>query len=359
MKRHLVGVAAAILGTTLMGGVVVQTAHAAVPATSTVTLPLFGVPLTIDITTGPGGNLTDVAVNPADGSVPTEASPRKVVFERTDVATGNTGRVVIKSKHGGQSVSARAGSLADVTGDGGWSGDLFGDGVTSTVNFSIAEAAGGGPDIVGTSTSGAPSVIGSVERSTGDDDDESSLSARQTVTFTNSTGDQSRTVTIKVRVKTEEGETSAKLSISLGRLKGVAVDAAVASAGPHTWSGLLCDGTTATITYQVALDGSVTSATSPQTTDVTIDGGKINVRFSDNERVRIKVREESGMIKISVDERIRCKSGDPTFNGSVVPTTNEGDGENNDGDHHDGDHKGGDHGDHNEDGTTTTSTTVV
>jgi hypothetical protein len=246
-----------------------------------------------------------------------------------------------------------------VTGDGSWSGDLFGDGVTSTVTFSIAEAAGGGPDIVGTSAGGAPSVIGSVERSTGDDDDESSMSARQTVTFTNSTGDQSRTVTIKVRVKTEEGETSAKLSISLGRLKGVAVDAALASAGPHTWSGLLCDGSTATITYQVALDGSVTTATSPQTTDVTIDGGKINVRFSDNERVRIKVREENGMIKISVDERIRCQSGDPTFNGSVVPTTNEGDGENNDGDHHDGDHKGGDHGGHNEDGTTTTSTTVV
>ncbi|MEY2400903.1 MAG: hypothetical protein QOJ08_1014 [Ilumatobacteraceae bacterium] len=357
MKRHLVGVSAALLGTMLMGGVVAQTASAAVPAESTVTLPLFGVPLTIDITTGPGGALTDVAVNPADGSVPTSASPRKVVFERTDATTGATGKVTIKSKHGGQSVSARGGSLADVTGDGGWSGDLFGDGVISTVTFAVAAAADGGPDIVGTSAGGADNEIGPVQYSTGDDDDdETSASARQTITFTNAAGDQKRTIKISVRVKTDEdGDTSAKLSISLGRLKGVAIAADLA-AGPHTWSGLLCDGTTtATITYTVNADGSVQDVVATPAADVRTDDSKIDVRFSDNERVRIKVRENDGQIKISVDEKIRCDSADPTFNGAAVPTTvDEGGDDNHDGDHHDGDHKDGGHGD-DDDGTTTTT----
>jgi hypothetical protein len=361
MKRHLVGVSAALLGTMLMGGVVAESASAAVPAESTVTLPLFGVPLTIDITTGPGGDLTDVSVDPADGSVPTTAKPRKVVFERTDATTGATGRVVIKSKHGGQSVSARGGSLADVTGDGGWSGDLFGDGVISTVTFTIAAAGDGGPDIVNTATTGAVSVIGPVERSTDDDDDdETSMSARQTITFTNAAGDQSRTIKIKVKVETEgDGDGSAKLSISLGRLKGVAVDAA-AAAGPHTWSGLLCDGTTtATITYEVAADGSVSNVVATPDADVRTGDSKIDVRFSHDERVRIKVRENDGLIKISVDEKIRCDSEDPTFNGSPVPTTVDDDDDDHDEAEEDHSGRGGGGHDNDDDDDDATSTTDV
>ena len=74
------------------------------------------------------------------------------------------------------------------------------------------------------------------------------------MTFTTTKGDMSRTLTIKVKVDTDDegdDDTSAKLSISLGRIKGVAIDAA-AAAGPHTWTGLLCDGSAATINYTVA-----------------------------------------------------------------------------------------------------------
>ena len=51
---------------------------------TTVTLPLFGVPLTIDITTGPGGALADVSVDPADNTVATKLKPRKVVFQSSN-----------------------------------------------------------------------------------------------------------------------------------------------------------------------------------------------------------------------------------------------------------------------------------
>jgi hypothetical protein len=348
MKRHLIGVAAAVLGTVLISGAGLQTAvHAAdppvpVPVPTTVTLPLFGAPLTIDISTGPGGALTEVSVDPADGNVATKLKPHKVVFESADLTdpVGDPAKVVVRSKHGGQSVSARAGSLADFTNSsapGGWSGDLFGDGTTSTVSFEVVAAADGSPDI--TATSSADGVVGEVKHSSNDGhDDESSQSARVSVKFTNTDGDQSRTVTISVKVHTrDDGTTSAKLSVSLGRLKGVAVDAGEA-AGSHTWSGVLCDNTAATITYMVAEDGSVSDVVaSPDTADVRTRGHKIEVKFSRNERVRISVREHDDLIKISVDERIRCDSPDPTtLNSTSIPAEDE---ENDGGDH-------GDHGDY-------------
>ena len=79
MKRHLIGVAAAVLGTFLVGGISTQTAAAADPVPTTVTLPLFGAPLTLGITTDVGGALTEVSVDPADNTVATTLKPHKVV----------------------------------------------------------------------------------------------------------------------------------------------------------------------------------------------------------------------------------------------------------------------------------------
>ncbi|MBK5331786.1 MAG: hypothetical protein JJD93_07440 [Ilumatobacteraceae bacterium] len=353
MKRRLIAGAAAVLGTVLIGGLVVPTAaSAADPVPTTVTLPLFGVPLTIDITTGPGGALTDVSVDSANATVATKLKPHKVVFSSTSALdpTADPAKVTVKSKHGGQSVSARAGTLADVSGSGSWSGDVFGDGIAaSSVAFTIA-GTDAAPDITGTAAepaTGITAVVGTVDHLTGDgDDDESSASARVSVKFTTATGDQSRILTISVRTKTDDdGDTSAKVSISLGRIKGVAIDAA-AVAGPHTWSGVLCDNSAATITYDVALDGSVSNVVAtPATADVKTDGGKIDVRFSHDERVRIKVREDNGLIKISVDERIRCRdAANPTTN---VSTSIPADG------NHGGDKHGHDGHGHDDAATTT------
>ena len=71
MKRRLVGVTAAVLGTVLIGGVGLQATASAAPVPTTVTLPLFGVPLTLDITSGPGGAIADVAVDSANPTVAT------------------------------------------------------------------------------------------------------------------------------------------------------------------------------------------------------------------------------------------------------------------------------------------------
>ena len=352
MKRHLLGVAAAVLGTVLISGAgfAAATASAAAPVDTTVTLPLFGAPLSFDITTDPGGAITNVAVTPADANtVATKLRPHKVVFQSANPADPTaTARIVIKSGHGGQSVSARAGSLAAVSGPGSWSGDVFGTGTATSVKFTIAALTDGTPDITGVSSSDGTAVVGTVDHSSGDGQEgDSGSSARVYVKFTSATGDQSRSLTISVRLSTDEdGTTSAKLSISLGRMRGVALDAATA-AGVHTWNGTLCDNSAASITYTVALDGSVSAVTAtPATAVVKTHDGSINVKFSDTESVRISVRmDDSGMIRTNVSQNLRCNSGNPTTNVTTsIPTPDTGGGNNDGGGSGRGDHKGGKNG---------------
>jgi hypothetical protein len=352
MKRHLLGVAAAVLGTVLISGAGFAAATAAAaPVPTTVTLPMFGAPLTLDVTTDPGGALTNVAVDSANPTVATKLKPHKVVFQVSSLAdpTADPGRVVVKSRHGGQSVSARAGSLADVSGPGAWSGDVFGTGTATSVAFTVAAAADGtSPDITGVTSSDATAVIGTVDHSTGDghDHEGDASSARVSVKFTNAAGDQSRSLSIRVEVRTGGEHDSAKLSISLSPIKGVAIDAATA-AGPHTWSGLLCDGTTtATVSYTVAADGSVSAVTAtPATAVVKTDGDKISVKFSDTERVLIMVHAKDGMIKIQAMTMFRCNSGNPVTNVSTsIPTPDNGGGNGHFGGSGRGDHKGGKNG---------------
>jgi hypothetical protein len=370
MKRRLVGVATAVLGTVLVGGAGFSAVAQAAPVPTTVTLPMFGAPLTLDITTGPGGALTSVSVDPATAAVATQLKPHKVVFQVANPTdpTADPAGVVVKSKNGGQKVSARAGSLKDVSGPGKWSGDVFGDGTASTVSFTVGAAADGSPDITAITTTGAKAVVGAVSHSSGEEDG-NEQSAKVGVTFSTAKGDQSRTLSIKVKVETnEDGETSAKLSISLGRIKGVAVDAA-AAAGAKTWAGVLCDNSAATISYSVAADGTVSGiTTTPATATVKTEEGKIQVSFSDHERVRISVKLDNGQITIQVKEKINCDSPNPTTNASTsIPTPdtegdhNGGGGGNGGGDDNQG---GGDNhgrGDHAKDGkdkgdSTTTST---
>jgi uncharacterized membrane protein YgcG len=379
MKRHLIGVAAAVLGTMLIGGVVVQTATAA-PAPSTVTLPLFGAQLKLDIVNGPGGVLTSVTVTPAAGNVATKLDPHKVVFESANLTdpTGDPAKVVIKSRNGTQKISARAGSLADVAGPGSWVGDVFGTGNLTTVPFTIADV-GGAPTItIGTMILAADvtvPVAPVVQTSSGDDDDEGvEQSARATIKFVNAPGgDQSRTLSINVKIEEDDGKAEAKLSISLGKIKGVEGMAV----GTHTWIGVLCNNADASIAYTVLADGTLTlGAITPAGSTTSTDEGKTTVTFATGEQVRIKVKSDEGQMKVSVKERIRCDSADPTTNVSTSIADDNHDGNNHDGNNNRGGNNGGGNngggnngggnngggnngGGHGDDDTTTSSSTPV
>ncbi len=337
-RRALAGVVALIGALFAVGGT--TSAHAAAPQTavdSITTLPLFGAPLTVDVTSAPGGTLASVSVNPADGLTATKVKPNKVTF----VNDAGTVKVQVSSRGGGQNVSAKAGKLSDISGPGGWSGDVFGDGTTTTVGFEITAAADGSPDITNVTTSDATAVIGAVEYR--GDDDGNHQGASVAITFTK--GIQTRVLWIKVSVGNhhdDDDESQAKVSVTLSRLAGTKLPAA-AVVGPQTWNGTLCDGTEASISYTVNADGSISGATAtPATATVEQGDHGLSVRFSDHEKVRIRVksRDDGATLKVSVDEKIRCDAADPTVNTPI----SEPDESSDDGDEssdHSSDHSGG------------------
>ncbi len=215
----------------------------------------------------------------------------------------------------------KAGALADVSGAGGWSGDVFNTGVATTVAFTIGATADGGPDITGVSSSDPTAVIGATEYKNDDDDDgdgEMHRVASVKITFTS--GGQSRSLAIRAEVSTDDddGDTNAKVSVVLGKLRGV-VQSVADAIGAKVWTGLLCDGTQATINYTVNADGSISAVTAtPAPARLENEGGKVDVRFSDSERVKIRAHMEDDGIKVSVDEKIRCRdAADPTLNTGI------------------------------------------
>ncbi len=303
-----------------MGATVAHAAPAA-PAIPTITsLPLFGVQLTVEVATGPGGTLSSVSVNPADGLTASKVKPNKVVFVNEE----GTAKVIVSGRDGRQRVQVKAGGLADVRGPGGWSGDVFNTGVATTVTFTIGATADGGPDITGVSSSDLTAVIGATEYKNDDDDDEFDQVAAVKITFTS--GGQSRSLAIRAEVSSDDddGDTHAKVSVGLGKLRGV-VQSVADAIGAKVWTGLLCDGTQATINYTVNADGSISAVTAtPAPASLENEGGKVNVRFSDSERVKIRAHMEDDGIKVTVKEKIRCRdAADPTVNTPIDTKTVE------------------------------------
>ncbi|MGH9135065.1 MAG: hypothetical protein ACRDZZ_14095 [Ilumatobacteraceae bacterium] len=293
-----------------------------VAATSVVTLPLFGAPLVVDINTDPGGNLVDVALNQPGDFTATTVKPNKVVF----VSEAEGVRVRVKAKHGGERIDARAADLADVSGPGQWSGDVFENGQATTVDFTVGTREDGSPDITGvTVTSPLEFTIGETEYDSGDK--HGGDSARASVTIRFSESGQTRTLRIKVSAHTGEEHTSAKLSVGLSRVKGPEVPDGEA-VGAHTWTGMLCDGTTATVGYTILEDGSIADVTAaPEGAEVRSEEHHAKVRFATGESVRIRAFEHDGEVKVGARERIRCDAADPMINIPIDPDADTGDGD--------------------------------
>lgn len=319
--------------TTATTAALVAPAAAPVAAVTNITsLPLLSVALTIEVTTGPGGELSSIAVNPADGFTATNVKPNRVAF----VNDAGTARIVVKSREGGQRVEAKAGSLAEVSGAGSWSGDVFENGTITHVTFVIGAGAGGGPDITGVTVDDPTAVIGATEYGDDDGDDgDDERSARVKIQFVN--GSQTRSLSIKVETETEsdddadgddDQETHAKVRVSLSRIKNVAV-AAETLVGPQRWDGVLCDGSAASITYVIADDGTLnTVVVTPPTAEVDSSERSIKVSFETGERVRIKVKNHDGLRRLEVNAKIRCDRTDPTVN---TPISDDSDDDDDDG----------------------------
>ncbi len=344
---RVVATGACALAAFVAGGGIAAAQDVSVPppaaaAATKITLPLFGSPLIIDVTTDAGGGLVDVALNQADEYSVTKVKPNRVRFVNTD----GTMSVNVSARHGGQRVEARAGQLADISGPGIWTGDVFGNGDATKVNFTVGTGADGGPDITGVSVdSVADFVIGETHRETqadDDDDDESDddesdddethQSASVTIEFSHN--GQTRSLRIKATLETDDGETSAKLTVSLSRLHGSQL-AEGPAAGPHTWTGQLCDGTAAEVKYVVGADGTISDVVSNVPAEVDTHGHAARVRFSNHERISIVVKGEAPTMTVGVNTKIRCDRVNPTVNGAPVSVPDDDDDDH--GRKHDGD----------------------
>jgi len=347
----IAGAAALLAG---LGSGVVQAAPAspaALPVVQDVTavLPIMGAQLTVHVQTGPGGNITLAEITPAGGTA--TADPNRVSFSSTGLG-GDPVKVNVRSKGNTQSISARAGSLKDISGDGSWAGGVFDVTKPVTVKYTVAESTTtpGAPDVKVTDPAdGTTAADGSkvqVLPAVQMNDEEGGMSAVAKVVFT--LNGQSRTLSIGARVRTfvpeadddnESGTvpaaatpiTVASLRITLSGFKGVA-QALPTAPTSQTWKGFLCDGTAASIAYilnpdgTIALDPAVTPAIVPDPAEpAKVQSNRIEVRFGDKARVQIQSRVNNGQVTVNVRDRIRCKgAADPTINGATVNTDNAG-----------------------------------
>ena len=317
-----------------------------VAGASSFTLNLLGAPITVGVTTGVDGSLTNVDVDPAV-LVATAARINKVSFTNS----AGTMSVSVRANHGGQSLTVRAATLAElVSTDSGWKGDVFGNDVESSVTFDVVDNAGS-PELANVLCTPGAGITCSLPVTTSghDDDDDDGSSVSSSVTFTSEAG-ATRTLRIRVGMHTDDGNTQAVVRISLSRI----TEAAITGVGPHTWTGVLCDGTPATINYEVAEGGAITVTPDAAFTVKGHERDGVKVMFASGEQVRISARGTGLTAQVRLEVRLRCEKSLPTIN-SIAPdpsiVSGDDDGDDDHGDHSDddddddhGDDHGGDRG---------------
>jgi hypothetical protein len=220
----------------------------------TVTLPLLGSSLNVEVTLDGTGNLSQVNLDPIGTYSATKVSGHAVSFDNADGTT----QVKIKARGDKLSVKATAGTLDALVGTGSWSADVFGTGEKSSVAYTVGKAADGTPTVaLGTisAATGITAVAGTPKTHAGDDEDHGATASVK-VAF-NRDG-YTKTLSIKVSIKTS-GDHLASLQVSLSGKDRQKLTGALADlVGTHIWSGKACDGTALGIVYDVLADGTVT-----------------------------------------------------------------------------------------------------
>lgn len=288
-------------------------------ATSTVTVPLLGAPVTVDVTTDAGGGLLDVSVAPTGGEADGLAAQPVRVNHVSFVNEDGSVKLHVAAVWGGERVSARAGSLDEISGPGGWSGDVFGTGVTSEVAFTIGATAEGGPDITGvTVNSPLDHTVGDVEYG----DHHGRQTAKVGIEFTEQ--GQTRWLSIRATAADPESEHgSASLKVSLSRAWGAQVDDD-AAVGPHTWSGMLCDGTEASVNYTVTDDGEITDVVATPEASIRGHHRFVWVAFDRGEGVTLFAKATDDGLRVGAFEKIRCDAQFPTVDGEEAEHADHG-----------------------------------
>jgi hypothetical protein len=174
------------------------------------TLPVLGTGLSVTVTRGEDGHIAAVALDPADGSTVIKENDHKVVFLLAD---GNT-EVVVKVRGDTIQTKVRADAIADVTGPGSWSADVFGNGVV-TIPYALSFE-GNAPiitlgDIV--APEGVTVEVGEPKAGAWDDGDKAFYKIKVRLT----SGEEKAKVTLvaKTYVDDETGEVKVRFAVSV------------------------------------------------------------------------------------------------------------------------------------------------
>lgn len=285
----------------------------AIAETGGFALTLPGVGLNVDVMLDDYGNIERVGVVDPDGAA---LEPHKVRFEIGEDGT----RLSVMAKKHKLTSKVQAGSLEALLGVHEWSADLFEDGSTelTVVAFTVADAGDGTPVLMDIEVTGPHADAGDTLVADEDEDDDDAVAV---LTFTW----EGFTKVLKIKVDVDDDDDdeddedgpSAVLKIELRakdrqRLQGDLVS----FVGPHSWDGLLCDGTPVAVAYTIGDDGSVRfgEATAENGFTVKQQERGFQVRF-DGTKARLQVKfgqTEDGSWDLKVDAKTteKCKHDD-------------------------------------------------
>ncbi|NHZ70116.1 MAG: hypothetical protein GWP18_00570 [Proteobacteria bacterium] len=323
-RKRLLGVVAGVVLVGALPSIAAANTTEAIAQTGGMTLTLPGVPVALGVTLDEFGKIDTVTFD--SSFTQDQTSDHKVTFERGS-ADGST-TVKVKAKGEKLSAKVKTSNLGDLVGTHIWTGDIFGTGETTTVTFDVAEVAAGGAtylEIVGppvVTTTLDHTIEGPTTESDDhdSDDDEYEYESKAKIEFRMDGFKK----TLKIEVETEyeddddhEG-VEAKLKIEL-KGKDVQKLEGVEAIGPHTWTGLLCDNTTATVQYTVDAAGNVTvddvTVADGASYDVDMDDDGFKIRFSDTTGedgayVKVKVEDEHGSLELKVKSKTTTSCDD-------------------------------------------------
>ena len=211
------------------------------------TLPLLGTSLTVGVQLDTVGKITGVTLDPAGTVAAKKTTDHAVKFSNAD----GTVKVSVRAKGSKLSIVARA-TLAQLTGSGTWSADVFGTGAKSTVKYTVGSNAGA-PTLKIDDVSAAAGVTSTTSGPTDKSGDRWAWSGAK-ITFVHA----GYTKKLTIFVGTDKKSGTASLSIVLSgrdklKLSGTLTDLS----GARTWSAHLCDGTAVSVKYHVTTDGKV------------------------------------------------------------------------------------------------------
>lgn len=287
IHRRLIGIAAGVVLLGVLPGVAAADTTAAIAETGAITLTIPGAPVTVSVTLDDFGNIDTVGIDDA-GFAATRTGEHQLRFSKG----AGEGSTEIRIETDGEELTTelRTSNFADALGDNVWSGDIFGTGAITTVTFTVAQA-GSGDETYAEITAvvvGTPfdfMLDGPETELTGAGVTFEAESEAEIEFFSDGF---LKVLEIEVETEFEADNDHSGIEVKIttvlsGEERRELSNEAVL--GTHTWEGLLCDGSTVSVTYTVTSEGvsldtvSVPDGVTYEVEDVS--GDRFEISFTD------------------------------------------------------------------------------